>query len=200
VSTAGEIAYTVQGLLIHDQCFRCSDCGRMLGLDTFLWAGNFLYCRQHYFDRFARSCAACGELALDAMLWLNGNFYHANCLDCDRCHRSLWPGHYMDRTSKCDAPLQAATRIAMSSLTIATHPPVLRCFPCRVPACANCNRPAVSSLFDKAPLIETDAIKLLQAVSQVGGFFLYVRSDPPATPVSARPKAHELSKYWITYW
>ena len=175
----------------------------MLGLDTFLWAGNFLYCRQHYFDRFARSCAACGELALDAMLWLNGNFYHANCLDCDRCHRPLWPGHYLDRASKCGAPARAGTSKGRSRSANRRAGLVHRrsaAFRCRVPACANCNRPAVSSLFDKAPLIETDAIKLLQAVSQVGGFFLYVRSDPPATPVSARPKAHELSKYWITYW
>jgi hypothetical protein len=104
VTTRGDVAYTVQGMLVHDQCFRCADCARVLSLTSFLWAGNYLYCREHYAARFARACAACGELALDAMLWKDGNFFHAGCLECARCGRALWPGHFLDRTSTYVSP------------------------------------------------------------------------------------------------
>lgn len=92
---ADELYLTLDGDSWHVDCFLCSQCMQPIVNCTYYRFDGRLYCEKDFQMLYAPFCANCGEFILGRVIKTINKSFHANCFNCDTCHRSLVDGVYV---------------------------------------------------------------------------------------------------------
>ncbi|CAF1116215.1 unnamed protein product, partial [Rotaria sordida] len=89
ILTGGLITFDTN--VYHDDCFRCSQCQKLLTYETKLNKHNSKPCCAACYDKkFAPQCSQCLKpISTDKILTCDTKKYHPDCFRCDQCNRSL---------------------------------------------------------------------------------------------------------------
>eukprot|EP01121_Diplochlamys_sp_Union-15-3_P015920 TRINITY_DN532_c0_g2_i2.p1 TRINITY_DN532_c0_g2~~TRINITY_DN532_c0_g2_i2.p1 ORF type:complete len:153 (+),score=12.63 TRINITY_DN532_c0_g2_i2:49-459(+) len=88
----------------HRECFKCSNCNRLLESEYYEHSGRF-YCAKDYNDLFAPKCDKCFKGIGEEHVQYRGKKFHNNCFTCLKCHNRVSIDNFFrveDKGPYCD--------------------------------------------------------------------------------------------------
>eukprot|EP01121_Diplochlamys_sp_Union-15-3_P015916 TRINITY_DN532_c0_g1_i1.p1 TRINITY_DN532_c0_g1~~TRINITY_DN532_c0_g1_i1.p1 ORF type:complete len:277 (+),score=46.43 TRINITY_DN532_c0_g1_i1:34-831(+) len=88
----------------HRECFKCSNCNRLLEQEYYEQNGRF-YCAKDYNDLFAPKCDKCFKGISEEHVQYRGKKFHNNCFTCLKCHNRVSIDNFFrveDKGPYCD--------------------------------------------------------------------------------------------------
>ncbi|GMT29530.1 hypothetical protein PFISCL1PPCAC_20827, partial [Pristionchus fissidentatus] len=85
--------HTIEGQLVHEDCFTCTVCSRHLGDLQHVFTKGRLYCEEDYrftgMNETTEKCAKCATPIVDTVLQALGRQFHPKCFRCTKCRCCL---------------------------------------------------------------------------------------------------------------
>ncbi|XP_065313861.1 actin-binding LIM protein 1-like isoform X2 [Gordionus sp. m RMFG-2023] len=77
----------------HKLCFECIECSAPLKEINFCVREGFLYCQNHFNQKYGTRCHKCGQYMSGEVITAEGKFYHPDCFLCYTCGVKMAPGN-----------------------------------------------------------------------------------------------------------
>lgn len=87
----------------HHSCFLCCECGKQC-YTSYIEHGGKFYCEQDYRSKHGMKCKKCGNGIPPgaAMLTINDDNFHAECVTCVKCNKVFKDGEQINLTKSGD--------------------------------------------------------------------------------------------------